>query len=418
VKATAVWLTIIVAAVGPAGAATYYVDSEDGCDDPAWNGGPTDPWATLTYALSRVSGENTFLCRGVFREDVRVAYEEPRSAFAANPDAVLEGSIEGEHEVGIDVTGFDVYGYVAGGPLGRVDVTDSHFINPSGGALGINHYYGCARAEGSLFENCASVCGASNWEFGRMDFYDCEIKDCGRGMSVMGEGSAYFANCRFTNVDGKAFGGYFYGEGATFTGCEFYDCGTGIDLEGYGPYHGYWATIANCEFRGNGQAIQIVKEGSFADVNIVGSRFIENNGPGISLEGITIKLRGNVVTGNDGHGVYIAGGDPDLGTPAEPGGNTFAGNASGYDVYNASAENIFAVGNTWDAQSENEMEGKTWQEINVTRIHDHWDDPSVGYVMWCDPVSVAPASLGRIKASFGEGAPAPAQAPKTAETGE
>ena len=92
-KTTAVWLVIIVAAIGPAGAATYYVDSEDGRDDPAWNGGPNDPWATLTYAISRASGENTFLCRGVFREDVWVAYEERRTTFMANSDAQLEGSI-------------------------------------------------------------------------------------------------------------------------------------------------------------------------------------------------------------------------------------------------------------------------------------------------------------------------------------
>ena len=47
------------------------------------------------------------------------------------------------------------------------------------------------------------------------------------------------------------------------------------------------------------------------------------------------------------------------------------------------------------------MAGKTWQEVNVSRIYDHWDNPSVGYVMWSKPMSgVAPASLGRIKASF------------------
>jgi hypothetical protein len=47
------------------------------------------------------------------------------------------------------------------------------------------------------------------------------------------------------------------------------------------------------------------------------------------------------------------------------------------------------------------MKGKTWREVNVTRIYDHWDDPKVGYVMWSKPIfGVAPASLGQIKASF------------------
>jgi hypothetical protein len=51
------------------------------------------------------------------------------------------------------------------------------------------------------------------------------------------------------------------------------------------------------------------------------------------------------------------------------------------------------------------MKGKTWQEVNVTRIYDHWDNPNVGYVMWDEPVGVEPASLGRIKAVFQGGAP-------------
>ena len=114
---------------------------------------------------------------------------------------------------------------------------------------------------------------------------------------------------------------------------------------------------------------------------------------------------------NSGHGLYITEGTPDVGAPGDPGGNTFAGNKSGYDVYNASPENIPAFGNAWDPQSEAEMAGKTWQEVNVTRIYDRWDDPSVGYVMWSEPMSgVAPASLGQIKASFREGA-APAALP-------
>jgi hypothetical protein len=122
-------------------------------------------------------------------------------------------------------------------------------------------------------------------------------------------------------------------------------------------------------------------------------------------------LRGNVVTGNGGHGVIIASGDPDLGTPGDPGNNTFAGNGSGYDVYNASAEDIMAYGNTWDPQTQEEMAGKTWEQVNVTRIYDRWDDPAVGYVKWSDLSTIAPASVGGIKASFSEGAEPPVMAP-------
>ncbi len=131
---------------------------------------------------------------------------------------------------------------------------------------------------------------------------------------------------------------------------------------------------------------------------------------GIKTAGPRIYLKGNVVKDNYGHGVYIENGLPDLGTPGDPGGNTFAGNKSGYDVYNSSPENVPAYGNTWDPQSEREMKGKTWREVNVTRIYDRWDNPNVGYVMWSKPIfGVAPASLGMIKGSFKD-APTPGQA--------
>ena len=35
---------ILIAGIGPAGAATYYVDNVNGRDEPAWNGGPLEPW--------------------------------------------------------------------------------------------------------------------------------------------------------------------------------------------------------------------------------------------------------------------------------------------------------------------------------------------------------------------------------------
>jgi hypothetical protein len=172
---------------------------------------------------------------------------------------------------------------------------------------------------------------------------------------------------------------------------------------------GYWGTIKDCVFRGNAHALSVIKKGERASVEIGASSFTENSGNGMTLEGIKIKLRGNVVADNAGHGAYITGGNPDLGTPGDPGLNTFAGNKSGYDVYNASSENIPAYGNTWDPGSEAEMKGKTWQEVNVTRIYDHWDNPNVGYVMWDEPVAVEPASLGRIKAAF-QGEPPSGQA--------
>jgi hypothetical protein len=87
---------------------------------------------------------------------------------------------------------------------------------------------------------------------------------------------------------------------------------------------------------------------------VSGNDISDNRGNGVEAWGET-KLRVNTVRGNDGHGVYVNENRPDLGTPGDPGCNTFAGNKSGYDVYNASSENIPAVGNTWDPQSEAEI---------------------------------------------------------------
>jgi hypothetical protein len=344
------------------------------------------------------------MCRGTFEEEVTVAWEDRRSIFTANPDATLVGWVECDYETGVDLNGFDVYGYAAGGSKSGISATDCYFNNPTGRALGIHRFYGGARAERCFIENCASVCGASGWEFGSLTFRDCEIEDCGSGITFSGGATTNLTRCRFSNVAGTAFDGNFYEEGATFTSCEFYDCGAGIVLDGTLLY-GYWGTIKDCVFRGNGLALSVVKETDWGNVDISGNFIIENKGTAITVGGKNIELRKNVVKENDGHGVYITEGAPDLGTPGDPGGNTFAGNKSGYDVYNASSEDIPAYGNTWDPRSEAEMKGKTWHDVNVTRIYDHWDNSNVGYVMWSEPVGVEPVSLGRVKAAFQGGAP-------------
>jgi hypothetical protein len=403
---TSVWFAIFVAAIGPAGAATYYIDSADGRDDPAWSGGPSEPWATLTYALSRTSGENTFLCRGVFHEDVWVAYEERRSTFAANPEATLEGSVDCEYETGVELDGFDVYGYAAGGMKSGVDARECYFNYPAGTAFRPDRFHGGGGAYDCVFEDCKTVMSVGGFEFGRASFNGCTVEDCNNGISYSGEASVSAYSCRFENVAGTAFSASIWGEFATVSGCILSDCGTGVSMAG--TWYGGSGTIKDSTFKNNDAAITATHSvEDWGGITITNNVVTDNRGVGAAVGGVRIKLRGNVIKNNAGHGVYVTEGDPDLGTPADPGGNTFAGNGSGYDVYNASAEDIPAVGNTWDPRSEQEMKGKTWQEINVTRIHDHWDDPSVGYVMWSEPLlGVAPASLGRIKASFAGAGPA------------
>ena len=405
-----VWLIIFVAAIGSAGAATYYVDSADGRDDPANNGGPSDPWATITYALSRVSGENTFMCRGTFEEEVEIGRDDNRSTFISNSEAAIRGSIVTVYEVVfLELEDFDIFGYAGGGCKAYVEVNNCYFNCPSGPAFRITRFHGRGGAFNCVFEDCKSVMYINGFEFGTARFEGCGVENCERGISYSGEASVSATSCKFDNVAGVAFGASMWGEFATVNGCEITNCGTGVSMGG--SQYGASGAVRDSTFKYNTVPIKAsYNNENWGGIEIRGNVVTENRGSGADVGGVRIKLRGNVIKDNDGHGVYITEGDPDLGTPGEPGGNTFGGNKSGYDVYDASPENIPACGNTWDPQSEAEMAGKTWEEVNVTRIYDHWDDPNVGYVMWSKPMEgVAPASLGQIKASFREG-PASGQA--------
>jgi len=394
-------LAIMVAALGSAEAATYYVDSDDGHDDATRNGGLLEPWRTITYALSRVSGENTFMCRGTFEEEVTVGEDDAGSEFVGNPEATLVGGVFCENYYDGGVGAFRIYGFARGGAQAELFLSNCHFNYPGGTALAAGPYSGRLRTYYCVIEDCRYAV-RQTFEFGSLYFSDCIISNCEGGISASGEFFATVTGCSFFNVKGYAVDlGIFYDRGEVCS-CEFYGCGTGVGLRGpRGPYYGCHLSVHDSVFSDNDLGISAgctPKPDRY--IVVYNNDAIDNRGNGVEVWG-EAKLRGNTVRGNGAHGVYIPEDKPDLGTPGDPGGNTFAGNKSGYDVYNASPENIPAYGNAWDPQSEQEMEGKTWQEVNVTRIYDHWDDPNVGYVMWSKPmVGVAPASLGRIKASF------------------
>jgi hypothetical protein len=411
-------VVICVAAVGPAVAATFYVDSVNGLDDPARAGGPGDPWATLSYALSRTSGENTFMCRGEFVEEAKAGMGH-RPTFTANPEAAIEGGFTTEDEMYyLKLDGWRISGFAGGGSKVHVTVNDCYFTCPAGTAFRPARFHGGGSANDCVFENCGSVMSIPGFEFGSARFEECEVKNCGSGISYSGEATVSTSSCRFENVTGTAFGASIWGEFATVSGCILSNCGTGVSM--VGRWFGGFGTIRDSTFKYNDVAIKATHSvEDYGGITVGDNVVTENDGVGVSAGGVRIKLRGNAITDNGGHGVYITEGNPDLGTPDDPGGNTFAGNKSGYDVYNASAEDIPAVGNSWDPQSGSEMAGKTWQEVNVTRIYDHWDDPGVGYVMWSEPIlGVAPASLGRIKASFRSGAASGMRVPEAKTTGD
>ncbi len=408
-------LAIIVAVAGSAGAATYYVDSVNGLDDASWSGGPGDPWRTITYALSRVSGENTFMCRGTFEEEVTVGKDDAGSEFVGNPEATLVGAVLCENYYAGGVGAFRVYGFAQGGGHAKITVDSCDFNYPLGPAMAAGAQSGSLNAYNCVVENCRAAV-AQFFEFGGLYISACSISDCDEGIYGSGEFYATVSGCNFSNI--KRNGVYlsiFYDRGEVRS-CEFYGCGTGVGLQGpRGPDYGCNLSVHDSIFRDNYLGISAgctPKPDRY--VTLYNNDVIDNRGNGVEVWG-EAKLRGNTVRGNDGYGIYIVEDRPNLGTPADPGGNTFAGNKSGYDVYNASSEDIPAYGNTWDPESEKEMAGGTWQTVNVTRIYDHWDDPSVGYVMWSEPMlGVAPASLGRIKASFQEGSASGLGAPGSA----
>lgn len=138
----------------------------------------------------------------------------------------------------------------------------------------------------------------------------------------------------------------------------------------------------------------IVKEGRYgynqqgATISsvIVGNQFIDNfneenpmnGGSGISIYGTTVNnkavLRDNVITGNLWGITAIYLHDIDMGTEDDWGNNVIHDNYNSgtvYDLYNNSACDIMAVGNSW---------GTTSEEMIENHIVHQYDDPSLGLV--------------------------------------
>jgi hypothetical protein len=140
----------------------------------------------------------------------------------------------------------------------------------------------------------------------------------------------------------------------------------------------------------------IVKEGRYgynqqgATISsvIVGNQFIDNyneenpmnGGSGISIYGTTVNnkaiLRDNVITGNLWGITAIYMHDIDMGTEDDWGNNEIHDNYNSgtvYDLYNNSACDITAVGNSW---------GTTSEEMIENHIFHQNDDPSLGLVIF------------------------------------
>ena len=85
--------------------------------------------------------------------------------------------------------------------------------------------------------------------------------------------------------------------------------------------------------------------------DISGSAFTGNTLTGIDFEGFgSLKLRNSTISSNSGQGVWlITNPSADLGTAADPGGNTLTGNTSTSVQMNfTNVGNVQAAGNTWN----------------------------------------------------------------------
>jgi hypothetical protein len=181
-----------------------------------------------------------------------------------------------------------------------------------------------------------------------------------------------------------------------------HDCGN----NGINGNIGYAEISNNYIYNCSGDAMNLTIVDTGYSSNISDNEVYSNSGCGIRfINSGRYRVYDNLIHNNQNYGIYIDGiSNPDFGGGAQnsPGNNTISGNGT-YEVYNDSPNLIYAKYNYWDPLSEAEMAGHTYLEVNVSRIFDHWDDASKGYVNWDEPgthTKVVPMSLGQLKASY------------------
>lgn len=144
------------------------------------------------------------------------------------------------------------------------------------------------------------------------------------------------------------------------------------------------------------------------DITIDGNQIIDNKyetnpnngGSGISIYNNpqSTKIRNNNIEGNLWGITLISLGkgqtnNVDLGTEQDPGNNTFKNNSNGgvkYDLYNNTANPVYAIGNTWDVEVQD--------SIHIEAVITHKaDNPALGQVYFLS----GKASVADVLASNG-----------------
>lgn len=305
-------------------------------------------------------------------------------------------NIQSEEVTEVSNLTFEYVG-LRGGTTAGMNVSDCKFLNHNGtasGALFLGGNGASFKVENCEFENCqkAAIGGAANF------FCPLLVENCTFKMNSQANGNVPQLNLTAS-------------EDITIRNCVVEGDSTltmvgGIGIANWFGSEGMNVCIEGCEITNNRYGITTM---GIMDVviknNVISNNKFEvnpnNGGSGISLYDPYYKQKA-VISGNiiekSLWGITVIGcGDVNLGktevdadaSDYNPGGNVFRDNGNNgvlYDIYNNSANTVYAQGNIWNVSIQD-------AEHIETVIYHKTDDPSLGEVIFMpagDPQGVSP----------------------------
>ncbi len=305
-------------------------------------------------------------------------------------------NIQSEEVTEVSNLTFEYVG-LRGGTTAGMNVSNCKFLNHNGtasGALFLGGNGASFKVENCEFENCqkAAIGGAANF------FCPLLVENCTFKMNSQANGNVPQLNLTAS-------------EDITIRNCVVEGDSTltmvgGIGIANWFGSEGMNVCIEGCEITNNRYGITTM---GIMDVviknNVISNNKFEvnpnNGGSGISLYDPYYKQKA-VISGNiiekSLWGITVIGcGDVNLGktevdadaSDYNPGGNVFRDNGNNgvlYDIYNNSANTVYAQGNIWNVSTQD-------AENIETVIYHKIDDPSLGEVIFMpagDPQGVSP----------------------------
>ena len=305
-------------------------------------------------------------------------------------------NIQSEEVTEVSNLTFEYVG-LRGGTTAGMNVSDCKFLNHNGtasGALFLGGNGASFKVENCEFENCqkAAIGGAANF------FCPLLVENCTFKMNSQANGNVPQLNLTAS-------------EDITIRNCVVEGDSTltmvgGIGIANWFGSEGMNICIEGCEITNNRYGITTM---GIMDVviknNVISNNKFEvnpnNGGSGISLYDPYYKQKA-VISGNiiekSLWGITVIGcSDVNLGktevdadaSDYNPGGNVFRDNGNNgvlYDIYNNSANTVYAQGNIWNVSTQD-------AEHIETVIYHKTDDPSLGEVIFMpagDPQGVSP----------------------------